>query len=159
LSYPVSNRKPINPYASANSELAKRWQADGWGALVIVEHGLEFDFLAWYRPLVICEPLPAQPTLASLIEPRMWLLRNPGTLTTRHASRMQFKSIGRVSIDAAKLSQSFPKRITPLTFVVNDISIANDIAVRDVGVHEAHRIKHGYPPTPRISALTAIAIP
>src|SRR5262245_4123132 len=37
------------------------------------------DYLAWYRPLVITEPL-SEPTLAELNRPRMWVLQNPGTL-------------------------------------------------------------------------------
>jgi hypothetical protein len=40
---------------------------------------------------------------------------------------------------------------------VNDISLANSITVHPIGPHEAHRIKHGYPPTPRINALADVA--
>jgi hypothetical protein len=39
---------------------------------------------------------------------------------------------------------------------VNDISLCNVINVRPLDRHEAHRIKHGYPPTPRINGLTDI---
>ena len=157
VAYPICKAEPINPYAGKNSPLLKDWHQDGWGAFVVAERGLQYDYLAWYRPFVICEALQQEPTLAALTEPRMWLLRNPGTLTSAHASRMQFKSVGRVSIDPAKLSQLFPQRMSPVSCVVSDISIANSIYVRNLWPHEAHRVKHGYPPTPRIHALTDVA--
>ena len=86
----------------------------------------------------------------------MWLLRNPGTLSARHAKNMQLKSLGRVPIDLAKLSSCFPKRMSPFSCAVSDISIANNIDLRSLGPHEAHRIKHGYPPTPQINALSEV---
>src|SRR5271166_1147865 len=92
VTYPIRKGEPINPYATDNSPLLKDWRQDAWGAFVVAECGLEFEFLAWYRPLVITEPIAAEPTRAGLIEPRPWLLRNPGTLTARHATRMQLKS-------------------------------------------------------------------
>ncbi len=160
LIYPVCKGAPINPYAIGKEwEWIKAWRQDGWGALVIAECGLAFDYLAWYRPLVICEPLSSEPALAELRGPRMWLLRNPGTLTARHIANMQIKSLGRIDIDPAKLSQCFPKRIAPLSCVVGDVSMSNVMTVAPLGVHEAHRVKHGYPPTPRINALADICVP
>jgi len=156
VTYPVCQGEPINPYLNRNSPLLRDWRQDGWGAFVVAECGLVFEFLTWYRPLVICEPLVMEPRLDTLMEPRMWLLRNPGTLTARHASRMQVKSLGRVDIDAAKLSRCFSKRMSPISSVVSDISIANNVNVRALGAHEAHRVRHGYPATPRINALADI---
>jgi hypothetical protein len=46
--------------------------------------------------------------------------------------------------------------MSPVSCAVSDISIANSIYVRGLSVHEAHRVKHGYPPTPRIHALTDV---
>jgi hypothetical protein len=157
VAYPICKQAPLNPYAGKDSPLLKDWHQEGWGAFVLAERGLQYDYLAWYRPLVICEPLQQGPTLPELMEARMWLLRNPGTLTSIHASKMQFKSLGRVSIDPAKLSQLFPQRMSPVSCVVSDITIANSIDVRGISVHEAHRVKHGYPPTPRIHALMDVA--
>jgi hypothetical protein len=99
----------------------------------------------------------AEPTMADLRQPRMWLLRNPGTLTARHYANLALKSIGSMSIDGNKLSIAFPKRMSPMSCVVSDISLANCIGVHGLEPHEAHRIKHGYPPTPRINALAEIA--
>jgi hypothetical protein len=87
----------------------------------------------------------------------MWLLRNPGTLTARHYANLALKLIGSISIDCDKLSLAFPKRMSPVSCVVSDISLSNNLSVHGLGVHESHRIKHGYPPTPRINALSEIA--
>ena len=157
LTYPICDGEPINPYTIGKEwERVKAWRQDGWGALVIAECGLAFDYLAWYRPLVICEPFLGEPSLAELREPRMWLLRNPGTLTGRHIATMRMKSLGRIEVDPARLSQFFPERMSPVSCVVSDISMGNNMTVAPLGVHEAHRIKHGYAPTPRINALDDI---
>ena len=158
LAYPVSAGKPINPYAVGKGfDWVKEWKQDGWGALAVAECGLMFGFLAWYRPFVITEALSREPTLTDLTQPRTWLLRNPGTLTKRHHGNLQLKSLGRVAIDAAKLEAVSPKRGSPASAVVSDISLANNMNIRGVGPHEAHRIKQGHPPTPRINALADIA--
>ena len=70
---------------------------------------------------------------------------------------MLFRSLGHIAIDSAKLDAAFPRRGSALSSVVSDISLANNIDVRSLGPHEAHRIKHGYPPTPRIDGLGDIA--
>jgi len=159
VTYPTCKGDPINPYA-VGKEFAwvKAWKQDGWGAFVVLERGLAFEFLAWYRPAVITEPLSIEPRLAELREPRMWLLRNPGTLNSRHYANMQLRSLGCISIDADKLAQVFPKRMSGTSCAVSDISLANNMSVHGLGPHEAHRIKHGYPPTPRINALAEIAV-
>ena len=157
LIYPVCQGKPINPYTVGKDfAFVKAWRQDGWGALAVAERGREFDFLAWYRPLVICDPLPAEPTLAGLAEPHMWRLQAPGTLSARHYTNMQLKSLGCVSIDAAKLGHFFPERMSATSCAVSDISLANYMGVERLGIHEEHLIKHGYPPTPRINALADI---
>jgi len=158
LAYPICQGKPINPYA-VGKEFAwvKAWKQDAWGAFVVAERGLMFGYLAWYRPLVITEPLFDTPTLAELSLPRMWLLRNPGTLNARHHANLSLKSLGGVSIDDNKFASAFPKRMSAMSCVVSDISLANNISVRPLGSHEDYRIKHGYPPAPRINALAEIA--
>ena len=157
--YPTCKGDPINPYAVGKDfAWVKAWKQDGWGALVVLQRGLAFEFLAWYRPAVITEPLSIEPTFAVLREPRIWLLRNPGTLNTRHYANMQLKSLGCISIDADKLAKISPKRMSGTSCAVNDISLSNNMSVRGLGPHEAHRIKHGYPSTPRINALADIAV-
>ena len=157
VAYPICNGDAINPY-TVGKEWAwvKAWKQDGWGAFVVVERGLAFEFLAWYRPLVVAEPLSERPTLAQLGAPRMWLLRSPGTLTARHAKNMQFDSVGRISIDSEKLDRAFPRRGPPTFCVVSDISIANNIKVRAFDAHEAQRVRMGRAQPP-IEALSEIA--
>jgi hypothetical protein len=158
LAYPICEGKPINPYA-VGKEFAwvKAWKQDAWGSFVVAERGLMFGYLAWYRPLVITEPLFDTPTLAELSLPRMWLLRNPGTLNARHYANLALKSLGGVSIDDDKFTSAFPKRMSAMSCVVSDISLANSISVRPRGSHDDHRIGLGYPPAPRINALAEIA--
>jgi hypothetical protein len=157
LTYPTCKGKPINPYAVGKEwEWVKAWKRDGWGAFAIADRGLAFDFLAWYWPLVICEPLLHEPAIADLFGPRMWLSRNAGTLTARHYANMQLKSLGRVLIDPGKLHHFFPGCTTSVSSAVNDISLSNNMGVRPLGADETHRIKHCYPPTPRIYALEDI---
>jgi hypothetical protein len=157
LIYPVSKGEPINPYAVGKDwAWVKAWQRDGWGAFMVVERGHVFDFLAWYRPLLITEPLPDEPTLAELARPRMWLLEEPGTLTARHYANMQLKSLGCVSIAPARLAEAFPRRGPARFSAVNDISLSSKIKVRPLGPHEEHRIKVGYSPRP-LNGLADIA--
>jgi hypothetical protein len=165
LIYPVCKGEPINPYAVGKDwEWVKAWQQDGWGALLVAERGRVFDFLAWYSPLVICEPLPAEPRLADLAEPRMWVLRHPGTLSARHYANMQMKSLGCVPIDAPKFAHFFhapfahffPGRGSEIDRAVNDISLANEMNLRPPetpGYLWEKRLELGHPPPPRINAL------
>jgi hypothetical protein len=157
FAYPICRGEPINPYA-VGKEFAwvKAWKQDAWGAFVVAERGLMFEYLAWYRPLVITEPLLTEPTMVDLRQPRMWLLRNPGTLTVRHYANLALKLIGSTSIDGDKLSSAFPKRMSPMSCVVNDISLANSLRVRGLQTNEAHSFKHGYPLAPRINTLSQI---
>ena len=155
--YPVCNRAPINPYAAGKDfAFVKAWRQDGWGAFVVAECGHVFEFLAWYRPFVVTEPFAGQPILDDLLAPRRWLLRNPGTLNTRHLANMELQRLGAVQVDAAKFDRLFPERASPVRRAVIDVSLANQITVHDVGPHEEHRVSQGYAPTPRISGLSDI---
>ena len=155
--YPVCKGKPINPYAVGKEwAWVKAWQQDRWGALVITERGHMFDFLAWYRPLVINDPLAREPSLEELMATRSWVLRNPGTLTARHLANMQMRSLGRIAIDPERFDRCFAWRPSPLRCVVSDISLCNNMGIHPLGAQEAHRVRHGYPPTPRIERLSEI---
>jgi hypothetical protein len=130
LTYPVCQKdnscEPINPYAVGKEwAWVKAWKQDGWGALVVAERGLLFDFLAWYRPIVGYAALASEPSLAELAAPRGWRLQQAGTLTGRHYANLQLKSLGRIGIDQARLDYFFPGRRPPVGPVVSDISIAN----------------------------------
>jgi len=158
IAFPACDGDAINPYAVGKEwAWVKAWKQDGWGAFVVAERGLAFEFLAWYRPLVVTEPFRERPTLAELSTPRMWLLRAPGTLTARHAKNMRFDSIGRIPIDPEKLDRAFPRRGSATACVVSDISIANNIKVRGFDAHEAQRVRAGRasPPIQALADITA----
>jgi hypothetical protein len=155
LAYPTSQGDPINPYAVGKEwQWAKAWRADGWGAFVVIERGLVFDFLAWYRPLVVAEALTAEPTLADLVAPRQWLAKNPGTLSARHAAAMRLKSLGRVPLEQERLQRSIPRCESAMGCVVGDISIVNNMSVRAAG--SAPRAAIPGDSRPRLRALGEI---
>ncbi len=161
VAYPVNERgAPINPYLVGKPwPIAKSWEQAAWGAIVILERGHVFDYLAWYQPLGLAQPLAEKPSLADLWAPRRWLRRNVGTLTARHAKLMEFESLGRVTIDRDRLLAAFHEFAKPRSAAVNDISIANSIAVRELDSAWARAIERGSRPPRQIEALADIADP
>jgi len=130
LTYPVcctgDRCEPINPYAVGKEwDWVKAWKQNGWGALVVVERGRLFDYLAWYRLLAAHAAEAREPTLADLEAPRAWQSQRVGTLTARHYANLQLKSLGRIDIDPARLKHVYPDWGVPFGSVVSDISIAN----------------------------------
>ncbi len=131
LAFPSSQGRPINPYLASKKEMRPQFQQDGWGVFVVVECGLVFDFLAWYRPLVIEIALPQRPALADLEAPRTWYLNRAGVCSPAHYKRMELAPIGRVVIDAAKFEAAFPDRPAPRSDTISDISISNRLQMID----------------------------
>jgi hypothetical protein len=116
-------RDPIDVYGAGSKKLKDRpyysaWRQDGWGAMVIAERGHLFDYLAWYRPIVINRRLVDEPALADLLAARNWLLRKPGALTARHRDLLQIKSVGRVAIDRAKWAPKIPERLSMQSLLI-----------------------------------------
>jgi len=116
-------RDPIDPYGAGSKTLKDRpyygaWRQDGWGAMVIAERGHLFDYLAWYRPMVINRPLVDEPALADLLAARDWLLRKPGVLTARHRDLLQIKSVGRVAVDRAKWAPKIPEKLSMQSLLI-----------------------------------------
>jgi hypothetical protein len=116
-------RDPIDPHGAGSKKLKDRpyysaWRQDGWGAMVIAERGHLFDYLAWYRPIVINRRLVDEPALADLLAARNWLLRKPGALTARHRDLLQIKSVGRVAIDRAKWAPKIPERLSMQSLLI-----------------------------------------
>jgi hypothetical protein len=104
------------------------WKQDRWGAFVVAERGLLFDFLAWYRPLVAYRASQTEPALAELATPRAWRLQQAGTLSIRHYANLQLKSVGRIDIDQTRLDYFFPDRGVPFGPVVGDVSISGSFS-------------------------------
>ncbi len=102
LAYPTSRGKCINSYF-ASKERISGWKQDGWSAAVIVDRELAFDFLAWYRPLVVTASRHGSPARKAdphgTLSTRQWTLGRPGTCSGVHFKRMELEQIGRLPID------------------------------------------------------------
>jgi hypothetical protein len=131
--YPTSYGGCINAYFSSE-ELAKqesegKWKRDGWGAAVIIDRGRAFDFLTWYRPLVITRAMTHKPTLMELRGDVPWKLESAATCPPLHWKKIGLERTGKFSIDESKLHRVFPG-MTPGTFAaIEDISICNRLNV------------------------------
>ncbi len=131
LLYPTSHGRCINPYFRDKSLIAGGWTQDGWAAAVIVERGRAFEFLPWYRPLVVASVLPDKPGFDEIVARRQWRLDRPGTVTQVHVDRMEIERAGVVSVDPSRLHARFPGLPTGRSAAVNDISIANRLHVTE----------------------------
>ena len=127
LAYPMASGQCINPYFPGKDRIRPVWRQDSWGACVIIECGRAFDFLAWYRPIVVERAFLEKPRLAELTGPRLWYRERAGTCSKSHYARMELRPIGIVALDQERLAQAFqPRRADrPATDAANDISIAN----------------------------------
>jgi hypothetical protein len=125
LIYPTSKGQPLNPYCTyEQNQKSFGWEQNGWGAIVIVECGLAFEYLAWYRFLGVEGALKEKPNLGDL-QKRMWDLCVPGTCSAAAYKRMQLEKIGNLSIDMKKLKKRFKGMSSPIDAAVHDINIAN----------------------------------
>jgi hypothetical protein len=134
LVYPTFGGRCRNPYfVDQNNDrmgtAAAPWQADSWAAMVIVDCGRAFDFLAWYRPLTVAHAVPEKPTLATLHEDMLWKLGRPGTSSASHFKRMGIEKIAEVAIDREKVIKSLGEMRPGISAAVSDISLANQLSV------------------------------
>jgi hypothetical protein len=140
FAYPVGKERPINPYRGGRAEQIVRhadgttrvmWRQDGWGAMIVIDRGLAFGYLAWYRPLVLTTVVPVKPSIEALrqSDEARWSLASAGTCSTHHARRMELERIGRIRIDPSRLGALRPG----VRQAVSDISIANSMAIPRVG--------------------------
>jgi|SRR5215467_68206 len=133
LVYPTCGGENINPYLpskAANIHHTKMgretWKQDGWGAMVILDCGRAFDYLAWYRPATLAETTAEKPTLDSLASEILWSVESPGTCSPSHFKKMELEKIGVLPVDREKASVIYPKRFgTGVSAAVQEISIAN----------------------------------
>jgi hypothetical protein len=125
LIYPTCQGNSINPYF-ASLERDRSWKGqDGWGAAVIVTRGRAFEFLAWYRPLVLATPTAEKPTIHALKSEKLWKLERAGTCSLSHFKKMEMEKVGIVPIDGNKLILIPGAMHSGTSAAVNDISIAN----------------------------------
>lgn len=123
------------------------WRQDGWGAAIILQAGLAFEFLAWYRPLVLDTPRTEKPGLAQVrIEPR-WSLRRAGTCNSMDAKSLELERIGRYPLSVEKLRSVFPDMKPGVRAALDNTSIARDLAAAHHPA-EAYVIRTAFPDTP-----------
>jgi hypothetical protein len=127
FTYPTSNGCCINSYFSSKLKIPG-WSEDGWGAMVIVDRGHAFDFLAWYRPLVMtvsAEVCPSTATLRAI--DAEWVLRRPGTCSAVHFRRLELSRVAVLPIDRGRLLGVTGPLRPGTSQAINDISIANEL--------------------------------
>jgi len=109
------------------------WEQDGWAAAVIIDCGRAFEFLSWYRPVVIVEARAEKPTLDALLSDLRWRLELAGTCSPSHFKKMELEIIGRLPVDRAKVAAVFPRLRPGISAAVSDISIANRLSASPAG--------------------------
>jgi hypothetical protein len=134
LVYPTCGGECINPYAASKEQGrdgAGRigWKQDSWSAMIIVDVGRAFDFLAWYRPLTRPTATPQKPTLAALRLDVLWTMRRPGVCSALHFKKMELEKVGTLPIDKERLRRSFPDMRPGTSQAINNISLANALSV------------------------------
>ncbi len=122
--YPTSRGRCINGYFPSKERI-RGWKQDGWGVMLVVECGRTFDFLAWYRPLVLASPLQYKPEASGLRALSPWYVRIPGTLSRLHKKRLELGKIANLPVDREKLVRVFPSLPSGTSDAVNNISIEN----------------------------------
>ena len=70
------------------------WRQDSQGACVIIECGRAFDFLAWYRPIVLERAFAEKPGPAELLDSRLWYRERARTCSESHYLRVELSPIG-----------------------------------------------------------------
>lgn len=135
--YPTCNGQHINPYFKSKDRIRvstkegpKQWTQDGWGAMVIVDNGLAFGYLAWYRPLTMPAAKVERPSLPVLLDEPVWVLDRAGTCSTSHARKMELEKIGDCKVDPDRVRAHFPKMRPGTSAAISDISIANAMNCR-----------------------------
>ena len=140
IAVPTCDGRCINPYYPSKAQDTRYtkdgprpWEQDGWAAAVIIDCGRAFDFLSWYRPVVIVEARNEKPTLDELASDLQWRLELAGTCSPAHFKKMELEIIGRLPVDRAKVEMVFPRLRPGISAAVSDISIANRLSAIPAG--------------------------
>jgi hypothetical protein len=105
------------------------WEQDGWNAMVVASAERAFDFLAWYRPLILASPVKEKPQLSQLRSFSRWILRPPGTCRAVDLKRLCVEKIGTVRVDSEKLKRSFPTLPAGTRAALDNRSIERELTV------------------------------
>lgn len=126
--YPTSCGEAINPYSPIKE---KGWfgrPQDAWAAMMIVDAGLAFGYLAWYTAMVAKHEFETKPNLAALAAAE-WTLRSSGTLSPVHFKRMELEHVTRVALDRDVIEGKLAKLVPGSRAAISDVSIANRMKV------------------------------
>jgi len=127
FSYPTSNGRCINSYYPSKSKIPG-WVENGWGAAVVVDRGLAFDFLAWYRLIALETSVVECPTFDDLNDATTeWVVHRPGTCSRVHFTRLELGRVGRIQIDPARSLETVGPLRPGVYQAIHDISIANEL--------------------------------
>lgn len=146
LIYPVSLGRP-HQKLPPRLHPVPAWKQDGWGVAAILQAELAFDYLAWYRPLVLDFPGADKPEFAALRTGKHWSLRRAGTCSPSDAKVLGLERIGALQVDPATLSAAFPGMKPGNRAALENSSIARDLAAAH-HPPEAYVIRTAFPDTP-----------
>jgi hypothetical protein len=140
--YPTFAGRCRNPYfASVTKDrmgtMAASWKQTHWSALVLVDRGRAFDFLAWYRPITLATAVLEKPLFSDLRELGVWRLARPGTCSRVHFQRLQLEKLGTFLLDNDKLRRAFPGMRPGTSAAIRDICISNGLSVAPYHSHSA----------------------
>jgi hypothetical protein len=122
--FPTCKGQVWNPYVNPGNHPSYKWTQDAWGALLVIDRGLAFGFLAWYRIVLTQRELGEKPTLQSLGSVP-WMSGGFGACSPTHFKRMQLERIGDLRIDRGALEATFGPLQHVSGAAVADSSIAN----------------------------------
>jgi hypothetical protein len=158
--YPTRGGEPINPFMGAKSFDRAAWRPDGLGLMLVIGRGRAFDHLAWYHAVTSIEVVPAVPERTTLVGEVRWGRPIYGTLSSAHYRKMELAQIGVFPINQSRIAHFFPHLAPGTTFAIQDISLANDMAIRGLDLRPRRwRRPDGkleliaYPPPPTIAEL------
>jgi hypothetical protein len=132
IAYPSDKGKCINPYLPPGHPLSTgflAWNQDGWNLFVVIDRGRAFDFLTWYRPLVLNSPAAEISALPYKENDAIWKFELGGTCSSSHFQRMRLQKIDHFSIDPVELRNIFPDMRPSHSQAISNISIANRLSV------------------------------
>ena len=155
LVYPTMGGDSVNPYFAAE-KWAQRWQPDGWAAMMIVDAGRAFEFLAWYRPITIATAWTEKPTAETVTAAIGWNLRSPGTLSAAHFKKMALELVASLKIGSEHVTKAFGD-LKPGTYqAIHDISLANEMQVASAPPIAKRPLLVGPQARPRIERLAEL---
>jgi hypothetical protein len=167
FAYPVSQGEPLNPYFPHPRTDVSGWKHDGFGAMLIIDTGLAFGFLAWYT-LATIDVMTEQPLrIDEALNVRKWFLRNSGTSSVAHMKKMELAKIASCDLDHDKIAKNFPNRKAGVSYAVNDITICNHMSIAPTNAQVSIRFssadmvedKYVRVMYPSINSLSDILVP